>query len=327
MTIDFTKGIIPDRIEDVVGYLPELGYRLEEAFDKVPDLGSFLFDTNQTPGASTDDFVLTYDDATGRISLEAAGGGGGGGALPRGHISGLTVSPNGGNGIDVAPGVCRDRTNTVDMVLSSTFQGRASTTWVEGSGATTGKRSSIGPGWTANTTYHLFLIAKTDGQVDIGVDTALDASGLLTLASDYTYYRRIASARTQSGSATWVAWNQKGNRFEYTIQQQDFATATPITETLTLVTVPGDIEVFAMLNVRGNWTSTASFRVYPHFVTDLSPAINNGTLSVSSGSNISVQSLEVRTNTSRQIKIRGSSTSMTAYIINKGYIDLRDDLL
>ena len=39
-------------------------------------LGNFTFDGNQTVGAGQDNYVLTYDDGTGLISLEAAAGGG-----------------------------------------------------------------------------------------------------------------------------------------------------------------------------------------------------------------------------------------------------------
>jgi hypothetical protein len=41
-------------------------------------LGNFTFDADQTVGAGQDNYVLTYDNATGLISLEAAAGGGGG---------------------------------------------------------------------------------------------------------------------------------------------------------------------------------------------------------------------------------------------------------
>lgn len=40
-------------------------------------LGNFVFDADQTVSASEDNYVLTYDDASGLISLEEAGGGGG----------------------------------------------------------------------------------------------------------------------------------------------------------------------------------------------------------------------------------------------------------
>jgi hypothetical protein len=41
-------------------------------------IGNFSFDADQTVGAGQDNYVLTYDDATGQISLEASAGGGGG---------------------------------------------------------------------------------------------------------------------------------------------------------------------------------------------------------------------------------------------------------
>lgn len=40
-------------------------------------LGNFDFNADQTVGAGQDNFVLTYDNASGKINLEAAGGGGG----------------------------------------------------------------------------------------------------------------------------------------------------------------------------------------------------------------------------------------------------------
>jgi len=41
-------------------------------------LGNFTFDADQTVGSGQDNYVLTYDDSAGHISLEAASGGGGG---------------------------------------------------------------------------------------------------------------------------------------------------------------------------------------------------------------------------------------------------------
>ena len=42
-------------------------------------LGNFTFDADQSVGAGQDNYVLTYDNSSGNISLEAAAGGGGGG--------------------------------------------------------------------------------------------------------------------------------------------------------------------------------------------------------------------------------------------------------
>ena len=44
-------------------------------------LGNFVFDADQTVGGSQDNYVMTYDNSTGKISLEAASGGGGGSAI------------------------------------------------------------------------------------------------------------------------------------------------------------------------------------------------------------------------------------------------------
>lgn len=41
-------------------------------------LGNFTFDADQTVGAGQDSYVLTYNNSSGKISLEEAGGGGGG---------------------------------------------------------------------------------------------------------------------------------------------------------------------------------------------------------------------------------------------------------
>lgn len=46
-------------------------------------LGNYTFDVDQTVGAGQDDYVMTYNDSTGLISLEAASGGSGGGVAGR----------------------------------------------------------------------------------------------------------------------------------------------------------------------------------------------------------------------------------------------------
>lgn len=49
-------------------------------------LGNFTFDADQTVGAGQDNYVLTYDNGTGLISLEAASGGGSGDFLANGTV-------------------------------------------------------------------------------------------------------------------------------------------------------------------------------------------------------------------------------------------------
>jgi hypothetical protein len=53
-------------------------------------LGNFTFDGDQTVGAGQDNYVLTYDNAGGLISLEAAAAGGGGGGFTWDNVTGTT---------------------------------------------------------------------------------------------------------------------------------------------------------------------------------------------------------------------------------------------
>ena len=55
-------------------------------------IGQLKFDASQTVGAGQDNYVLTYDNATGKISLEASAGGGGGGLTIGDAITGGTAS-------------------------------------------------------------------------------------------------------------------------------------------------------------------------------------------------------------------------------------------
>lgn len=66
--------------------------------DIIPDgtgdvnLGNFKFDVDQSVGSGQDDYVLTYNHSTGKISLEAASGGGGSGEANQNAFSNIAVS-------------------------------------------------------------------------------------------------------------------------------------------------------------------------------------------------------------------------------------------
>ncbi len=85
-----TGGGISNVVEDTT---PQLGGNLDVNGNKITSassgnidiepngtgnvlIGNFTFDADQTVGAGQDDYVLTYDNTGGLISLEAAGGGG-----------------------------------------------------------------------------------------------------------------------------------------------------------------------------------------------------------------------------------------------------------
>ncbi len=56
------------------------------------NIGNFKFDADQTVGAGQDNYVLTYDNSGGKISLEAASGGGDGADLYTANESSATAN-------------------------------------------------------------------------------------------------------------------------------------------------------------------------------------------------------------------------------------------
>lgn len=80
------KNVVEDTTPEFGGNVSVNGNKIVSAssgdIDIEPDgtgnvlIGNFTFDADQTVGAGQDNYVLTYDDAGGLISLEAAAGGG-----------------------------------------------------------------------------------------------------------------------------------------------------------------------------------------------------------------------------------------------------------
>tara|TARA_B100001094_G_scaffold332921_1_gene407331 strand:+ start:3744 stop:8486 length:4743 start_codon:yes stop_codon:yes gene_type:complete len=112
-------------------------------------LGNFVFDADQTVGGSQDNYVMTYDNSTGKISLEAASGGGGGSAITvqdeGGSLSTAATTFNFvGNGV-VASGTGATKTITISG------GGSGVTVQEEGSGLSTAGTTLnfVGAGVTA----------------------------------------------------------------------------------------------------------------------------------------------------------------------------------
>ena len=98
-TDDLTEGSTNKYNTDVVAdTTPQLGGALDVNGQKIVSvsngnidiephgtgdvlLGNFKFDADQSVGSGQDNYVLTYDHSTGKISLEASAGGGGGSSI------------------------------------------------------------------------------------------------------------------------------------------------------------------------------------------------------------------------------------------------------
>ena len=85
-------------------------------------LGNFKFDADQSVGSGQDNYVLTYDHSTGKISLEASAGGGGG--------SSLTVQDEGS-----ALSTAATTINFVGAGVTATGSGATKTVTISGGGS------------------------------------------------------------------------------------------------------------------------------------------------------------------------------------------------
>ena len=103
--------------------------------------------------------------------------------FPTGHLYGLTLSNNGSdatNDIDIAAGTARDASDTVNMVLASALTKRLDASWAVGTG-----NGGLDTGSIADTTYHVWLIKRSDtGVVDALFSTSATSP---TMPSDYDY--------------------------------------------------------------------------------------------------------------------------------------------
>jgi hypothetical protein len=115
--------------------------------------------------------------------------------FPNKHIAGLTYAnaADATNDITVLAGTARDTTNTEDMTLGASITKRLDATWVVGD-----NQGGLDTGSIANTTYHIWLIKRTDTDV---VDVLFSTSATSpTMPTNYTKKRRIGSFQRISGA-------------------------------------------------------------------------------------------------------------------------------
>lgn len=162
--------------------------------------------------------------------------------LPSTFIKGLTTSndTDASHDINVAAGMCRSQGDDFDIHLNSEITKQIDANWAAGDDAG-GFPSALT--LAVDTWYHFFVIAKPDGTVDAGFDTSTSATNLLSDATGYSFYRRIASVLTDS-SSNIIAYTQFGDHFKWDENIQDLSTSTgTITKTNLTVSTPADITV------------------------------------------------------------------------------------
>jgi len=252
------------------------------------------------------------------------------GGLPRGYINGIIVESDSGDldyDIKFNVGEARDYADTLNMVLSSSITKRIDANWVEGD-----NQGGFPSGLTRqNQIYHLFIIAKANGTVDAGFDEELDASNLLTDASDYSVYRRVGSIyvkadlkidafiATDFGDFREFSYNP----FKRPVTHTSIGSGTH-TYTDTIAELPSDIEVLArisgeMIFVSGPQTAASIISVMNPDIT----ANNNAPLISSLPSQGAGETL-VKSDDSQQIKSYvyvPTGTVIDYYIGLKGWIE------
>jgi hypothetical protein len=224
--------------------------------------------------------------------------------------------------LDVSPGTACSDDNTTMMVLSSIMQKRTSNPFAAGSGATVG---SLDTGAiTANTWYHVFLIARADtGVVDIL--TSLSATAPL-MPSPYTKKRRIGSFKT-SGTSVFVGWLQRGRTFYWQIPVQDIA-GTAVSSTpanLTFPSIPPGVQVRPILSVEQQGASaTTSLRFYSPDLADNNVqtymSMLGGSISGATGFYSYAEGIFNYSNTSQQLRVFANYGG-TCLVVVLGWVD------
>lgn len=238
----------------------------------------------------------------------------------RSYIAGLTLSTAGSSSsFGIAIGVATDSTGVSMMSLGSAYT-KTTSSWAVGSATGSLDTGTI----AANTWYHAFLIKRTDtGVVDVLISTSATSP---TLPTNYTLFRRIGSMAT-NGSSQWAKFVQVDDEFLWTTPVNDVTTTTlGTTPTLYTLSVPTGVQVKALF--RGFISSATSFAgVVINSPDETSTAINtpagNLTAQIQAASTNALFTLNLRTNTSAQIRAVASAASTSLTIATYGWVDRR----
>ncbi len=178
----------------------------------------------------------------------------------------------------------------------------------------------------ANSTYHIYAVAKADGTQDIYAHTSTTVATVLTAlqaetgGGSYIYARIIGSIVRVS--ATIIGFTQVGNEFILNAQIQDAAgVSAATTSSFVSLTVPTG------LNLRANFivvtgATGITYYVQSPLVTDAAVSGTNDTFNPATSTVIGGQ-LVVVTDTSGRVRVRSSSAGGTLTINTIGWFHPR----
>ena len=292
---------------------------------------SSLSGTLTVTGATTLSSTLAVTGATTLttalgVASGGTGSGGVGSSAIRSYLAGLGLSndaTDATNDIDIAVGVAIDGTNAYVMSLASILIKRLDAAWAVGT-----NQGGLDTGAIANTTYHVWLIARSDtGVVDVLFSTSASAP---TMPTNYTYKRRIGSIIRSAG--TILAFSQLGNEFLLKATVEDVDVTLSTTATFYTLTCPSGIQVNVILNA-APFSSSAQASLYLSSpdVNDQAVGFGGGTAPGSTMATLATGATQtsmssyaqIRTSTSGQIRAVAGAASTGVRINTSGWIDTR----
>jgi hypothetical protein len=285
---------------------------------------------------------LAYKRQSGLPVVQSAG-------LPRSYLAGAALANNGTdptNDIDIAVGAARDSTNAVDIAIPALTK-RLDAGWAAGTNQ--GMRNSAAG--IANTTYHLYAVAKangadpdiyavagadgTDPDSSAAVASAITALQAETGGGSYIYARRIGSILRVSGAI--LAFSQFGDEFLLSAAKIDIDDDDPGTSAvLRTLSVPRGLKAGAIV-MAGVYNGTANDALYVSSPDQADEACHAHTTAALANAGLTVWNrsaaaawvtagrIVVLTNRSRQIRTRheaGGATNRTG-VVTYGWHDLR----
>jgi len=244
--------------------------------------------------------------------------------LPRSYLAGLGTANNGSDAdhdIDISVGEARDDADSEDIVLASGLIKQIDATFVVGTnqgGLDTGAVA-------ADTTYHMYIIKRTDTDV-VDFIFSLSASAP-TMPANYDKKRKIGKVITDSASNI-QGYTQEGDEFllddpPLSVDVSDLGT-TAVTYTTDLPI--GETNLRGIFNVYQQ-NATLNSRVYVSSLDqdDEAPSQSVAPLLNMKGTNSGGIGLrmELRINSSAQIRARGTLASTIFRVADLGWIDSR----
>jgi hypothetical protein len=245
----------------------------------------------------------------------------------RGWIAGLRMTNDSTNpltALNIFAGQAADNTNAVLIALAGITK-KISGAWIAGD-----QNNGMGAGLTiAPSTWYHVILANNNGSAEVYFDTSVTGANRPAGITD-TKVRRIGSFLTDA-SSNILPFSQRGDEFLWPTSVNDVSVSNlpgAAGGTLFPLTVPTGVAVMA--RIRGNMTNatgnTALMITSPD-ETDQTPASGSGTTTASNPTAGVVAgtafTVDVRTNTSAQIRARASAGSTTLRIATYGWYDRR----